>query len=725
MKQLLLNKEKNNTERQKQIIKIGNNLYMLRVLYIIAKDSLYKDKNKKIIFYSKVKNVNKNNIFFPKPQNTDLIIDEYYKLIELILKSIILLKGVKYKISIYSSNFNLIKNNEQLLSYKGVVMYAKINEKIIYSKTINVKTNKENNSLNFDKSKKERKNKNNSLISFNKISYKSLLLFNKENNIKRTNNINIIDKTNIEYMNKKSNIKNDIDKQKLFKYTDINKAINNYNKNGNKKISNYINKSASEDKIKNEFSSKSSLYSIGNLTKSYSQINILQKNLTKYNDFPLKSKQLIDKSIIKNSKDISTSYNNNDIYKYKLNKSKSDIDIIKRRYNNYDNDDEGIYKENIRKKFYNDFIIKSIEKNKNKTIDNIMDNNISRNKIMFRKPSSFYKKQKKLFFHLNNIFLDKSTQIDIIHSNKKMNQSAIINNNYINDLNVIRTFLKSPAIKILKFKKDKENKNNNLEIINNLYKNCLYEINNIINNIDEYFPENIINYFIEHLDYSYRKKHSFININNCLKQFLLFSYLDKCLKINYSKILNNIFTKPKIDISSEELENLLKYFYNKIIETKKNNNFKLIEYIRGFKNIHNIKLSNDFFFVFILCSNAFDKLQREVGKKILLTLEIEEKIFFENYLDYYIYFKENKLATLDMKMNFLIKFLNIIQGGCTEGQNRAIVQKFNDDIQYLFRIDRRTKQKLMGKPYEIKMDYHMVAKINEIFNSLINFFKNL
>ena len=34
MKQLLLNKEKNNTERQKQIIKIGNNLYMLRVLYL-------------------------------------------------------------------------------------------------------------------------------------------------------------------------------------------------------------------------------------------------------------------------------------------------------------------------------------------------------------------------------------------------------------------------------------------------------------------------------------------------------------------------------------------------------------------------------------------------------------------------------------------------------------------------------------------------------------------
>ena len=686
MKQLLLIKEKNNTERQKQIIRKGNNLYMLRILYIIAKDSLYKDKNKKIIFYSKVKNINKNNMFFPKPQNTDIIIDEYYKLIQLVLKSIILLKDIKYKISIYSSNFNLINNNEQLLSYKGVVIYAKINEQIIYNKTINIKTNKKNNS---------RENKNNSFISFKKIAYKSLLLFNKENNIKSLNNINIIDKTNIEYMNKK--------------------------------VNNYINKSTSEDKIKNDLIFKNSLYNIPNLTKSYSQKNILQKSPTKFNDFPIKSKLFIDKNIIKNNQDIITSYNINDTYKYNLYKSKSDIDIIKRKNNNSDNDDDGIYKENIRKKFYKDLIIiKSFDKNKNKTINNIMDNNISRNKIMIKKPfSSFYKKQKRLLFHLNNIFLNKGTQIDIIHSNKKMNQSTIINNDYINDLNVIRSFLKSPAIKILKFKKDKDNKNNNLDIINNLYKNCLYEINNIINNIDEYFPENIINYFIGHLDYSYRKKHSFININNCLKQFLLFSYLDKCLKNNYSIILNNIFKKPKIDISLEELENLLKYFYNKIIETKKNNNFKLIEYIRGFKNIHNIKLSNDFFFVFILCSNAFDKLQREVGKKILLTLEIEEKIFFENYLNYYIYFKENKLVTLDMKMNFLIKFLNIIQGGYTEGQNRALVQKINDDIQYLFRIDNRTKQKIMGKPYEIKMDYHLVGKINEIFNSLINFFENL
>ena len=75
-----------------------------------------------------------------------------------------------------------------------------------------------------------------------------------------------------------------------------------------------------------------------------------------------------------------------------------------------------------------------------------MDNNISRNKIMIKKPiSSFYKKQKKLFFHLNNILLDKGSQIDI---NKKMNQSDIINNDYINDINVIRSFLKSPIIKI-------------------------------------------------------------------------------------------------------------------------------------------------------------------------------------------------------------------------------------------------------------------------------------
>ena len=75
-----------------------------------------------------------------------------------------------------------------------------------------------------------------------------------------------------------------------------------------------------------------------------------------------------------------------------------------------------------------------------------------------------------------------------------------------------------------------------------------------------------------------------------------------------------------------------------------------------------------------------------------------------------------------MKMNFIIKFLYIVQGGCFNGQDGQSVQKFNDDIQYEFKIDNRTKMKLLGKVYDIKLNYHMIAKVNEIFSCLISFF---
>ena len=76
-----------------------------------------------------------------------------------------------------------------------------------------------------------------------------------------------------------------------------------------------------------------------------------------------------------------------------------------------------------------------------------------------------------------------------------------------------------------------------------------------------------------------------------------------------------------------------------------------------------------------------------------------------------------------MKMNFITKFLYIIQGGCTDGQSLNIVKKFMNDILFQFKIDNKTREKLLGKIYEIKFNYHMTAKINEIFASLVNFFE--
>jgi low affinity Fe/Cu permease len=42
-------------------------------------------------------------------------------------------------------------------------------------------------------------------------------------------------------------------------------------------------------------------------------------------------------------------------------------------------------------------------------------------------------------------------------------------------------------------------------------------------------------------------------------------------------------------------------------------------------------------------------------------------------------------------------------------------------IEYLFKIDKRTKQVLLGKVYDIKLNFHQNAKVHEIFDSIINY----
>ena len=181
IKDLLLIKDNNNydnnTERNNIYIKVGQNLYMFRTLYIIAKNNLYKDKTKKFHFYLKLKNEDKKPIFYPKPKDKDILIDDYKELKNFILNSIVLLHSSIYKVYIYKSNLFLIENNEQLLSYKGKVIYSKITEYI-----------NENNKINFYfKSPKniirkrlynEESKKYNSLPSFNKLAFNNTLLIN-------------------------------------------------------------------------------------------------------------------------------------------------------------------------------------------------------------------------------------------------------------------------------------------------------------------------------------------------------------------------------------------------------------------------------------------------------------------------------------------------------------------------------------------------------------------
>ena len=741
IKELLIKKKNENnspyfTEEQNQYSKIGNNLYMVRTLYIIAKEYLYKDKNKKLNFYLRIKNEDKKPISFPKPKDDDIIIEEYKELIDLIIDSCSFVYYNKYKIHIYTDNLLIIETNDQLLSYKGRILYAKIKEYKNKISDINIKNKSYDMNILYNKN-----NTNKNTIKGGRIKIFRKFILNKKNfpinNNKLTIKLKNINKPKIDNIN--INKDNYNYEQQMLKLESIYYRNNKSNSIENKKSSNISGISISS--VKENISNYSDLF------KNNSQNDMYQDNENKNNESSVKSSLLFEEKKINDNNNNSNInvINNNTNAKLKISKSKSEFDFLK-----YRNDiffkkltNKRNLKDNIRKKFYNDLLFKSIEQNKNDNVfDNqkIKDKKISRNnkenKIIRNNSDSISNKRySSSILRKNNSynlimpkFLDKGNQIEIIHNKNLSNQSAIIKNYFkINkndeDIFLIKKFLNSSSKNITFIsKKDNENKDNNSENIKRIYKSCLYEINYIINNINHYFSENEINIFIKHLDYSYRKKFAFINIRNCLKQFLLFSYFEHYIKEKYPSLLNEITKKPTNEITNEEIENLLNYLLNEIKERKKNQDFKLIEYVQSMKLLQKITLNKDFFFVFVLCSDFFKEFQKEIGKKMILTLEIEDKLYFENYVNYYLYFKENKLITIEMKMNFIIKFLYIVQGGSSTGQDGQSIKKFNDDIQYEFKIDNRTKMKLLGKVYDIKLNYHMIAKVNEIFSCLISFF---
>ena len=115
------------------IIKLGKDIYIYRTLYLIANESLFKDKNRKNIkFYLKSQTKPKTVFYIEKPNEKDILIESIRELIELILSLCSLTNTSNYKISIFSSYFENLQNNADLLQYQGKVLYAKVNEKMLY-----------------------------------------------------------------------------------------------------------------------------------------------------------------------------------------------------------------------------------------------------------------------------------------------------------------------------------------------------------------------------------------------------------------------------------------------------------------------------------------------------------------------------------------------------------------------------------------------------------------
>ena len=72
---------------------------------------------------------------------------------------------------------------------------------------------------------------------------------------------------------------------------------------------------------------------------------------------------------------------------------------------------------------------------------------------------------------------------------------------------------------------------------------------------------------------------------------------------------------------------------------------------------------------------------------------------------------------LKQRIHFINKLLHLM-----EVKGNPLQDKIISDIEYLFNIDNRTKQVLLGKIYDTKLSYHNNLKVNEIFDSIISYF---
>ena len=253
-------------------------------------------------------------------------------------------------------------------------------------------------------------------------------------------------------------------------------------------------------------------------------------------------------------------------------------------------------------------------------------------------------------------------------------------------------------------------------MVKNIYNEFKYELKNISYKLDDYIADKDIEYYINDLEQTFKLLG--INLTYCLKEYCLYSYFDKYVKESFPSIIDNLLYDESI--TPTQISEVLNSLLIQINRLKNEDRFNLVDYARSLKSIKNGKLSSDFFEIFVLCPNFFELTKREITKKIALVLEIDcvtNNVTIENYINYCHIFKYGHMVKIEKKLLFINKLLHMI-----EGNEGPLQEKIYSDVQYLFKIDNRTKQILLGRPYEIKINFHMTLKINQIFNSIVDYF---
>ena len=259
-------------------------------------------------------------------------------------------------------------------------------------------------------------------------------------------------------------------------------------------------------------------------------------------------------------------------------------------------------------------------------------------------------------------------------------------------------------------------KQNRFNSIKNIFNEFKSELKNLSYNLNDYINNKEIKIYTNDLDSNFKQMG--IDLIYCFKEYCLYSYFDKYIKEKYPSILENLLYGSNITV--RQLTEILNSLITHINKLKNEERFNLADYVRSLKSIKNFKLSSDFFEMFVLCPNYFELTKREVTKKIALVLEIDcvtNNVTIENFINYSYIFKFGHLVKLDKKLLFINKLLHMI-----EGKGDPLQEKIFSDIQYLFKIDNRTKQVLLGRTYDIKMNFHITLKINQIFNCIVDYF---
>ena len=468
--------------------------------------------------------------------------------------------------------------------------------------------------------------------------------------------------------------------------------------------------------------------------RSYSQINLLNsKLLTSRINYHNTIKKLIkDRNLtfVNNNNDV----NLNNLSNNEQNKYKESNNFL---YNFCNNKNYSIFKNlnlspknqtKLKKNYSNLDIIKNIKYNQdNSNLDNIyIPNKLFPLRKKLHKPKTINSNINSKFKIISTQNIQRLNNINKKIFNNNINIKKNLNKNYIE----IRDFLLNESKFEYNFKikennsKPNENENikldidTNIEIIQKEYFKILINIKDVIINIlDNIIDNKFIDYFPKKLilnnNIKYIKKFPF---NQCLKQFIFYCYLSYFSLKTY----NNFFLNINFDYSI-----LQKYILDLKLELKIiKNNYKNIN-IFFEKYYDKIFINKKFFNIFVLCTNYFNDFQKNLSNKIMILFNLEEKIYFNKYYEYYLYFNCSDLLNNNDKFNFLKKlfyFLNLNDLKNDEGKyyKQNLKNLFNNNEFINLMINENLFDRSCFKNENLINKYH---SIDSIYIALINFFR--